>query len=139
MVTRNRTWDDTSCIPQTSYNSSWTSRRICRKTVGYFRAGNGVFYKVIYKQTNDYQVALRTCVEERATLAIAYGKENVDVLAAVRGIIIGIPAEGFWVDGREQGVEGRWVLSNGTLNFQNDHLSAWHRCTKPKVLKMDLG
>jgi hypothetical protein len=100
-------WDDTSCSESGSHVS------VCRKPIGYFKATNGVFYKIIQKQVTSFAGALAECLADGAALAVPYGAANVRALDAIRVIDVLTGLSGYWVDGTDSAQEGTWTMRDG--------------------------
>ena len=78
---------------------------------------NGHFYKVIPLK-GTHQAALNYCAENGGHLARI---ESKDEQAFIERLLSG-SNESYWIDGRDEAREGRWMFSNGTpMSYFNWH------------------
>jgi hypothetical protein len=110
-------FDDIPCGDTTGKYAS----RICRRTVGYHRATNGKYYKVLQARNINSLEARELCKKEGAQLANApYGAEDNRAMSQYRAQVsnMGYIPETyqfgfFYVDGSNAVNKDVWILPNG--------------------------
>jgi hypothetical protein len=117
VASRTGLWEDVSCI--VTFNAS--TNLVCRRTVGYKKASNGVYYRLLHQIPKNHQDARDMCKADGATLANApYGEEDKTAFMQFVAILGGVWSRGvldsIFVDGTDEEVEGLWKLPNGNMH-----------------------
>ncbi len=116
-------WNDWPCT-----TAPVTTSIVCRRTVGYRLASNGIYYKLMFSRTKSHQEARRACLEDGAQLANApYGQKDKEAFGQFVAILGGLTGyQGILVDGTDAETEGLWKLPNGV-----------YACRYPTYLPLD--
>lgn len=102
-------WHDAYCW------ASFPISVVCRRTVGYKLASNGVYYRLVFARTKSHLEARRACQADGAQLANApYGQQDKQAFGQFAVMLSGLGVyQGILVDGNDWDTEGLWKLPNG--------------------------